>query len=98
MIPPLLVSIFNLFVGSIFVLSAYVVYRNISRTIKYKEKLLPLHVWTITISYLTMCGSFLYAQTDNPIIFYVRFAAIFLGVYALWTLVMHYKQDKHTHH
>lgn len=88
------VAVFDLFIGSIFVLSAYVIARNLTRTIRQKEKFLPLHVWTITISYLIMCGSFMFSQTTNPFVFYARFVALVLGVYALGTLVAYQQRRK----
>lgn len=87
--------VFYLLIGTIFVLSAYVIVRNVRRTIRQKEKLLPLHVWMISLSYLIMCGTFVFSQTDNPFIFYSRFVAILMGVYALWILVRYQKKRQH---
>lgn len=92
----LFVSLFNLLIGTVAVLSCYVIGSNLKRTIANREKLLPLHVWMISMSYLIMTFTFLYAQTDNPYIFAIRFVALLMGIYALWILVSYQKQKRST--
>lgn len=95
MVPSYLLQIFYLLIGVVFVLGLYVVGRNLKRTIQNREKLLPLHVWTIAVSYLIMTGTFLHPKANlEPYIFGLRFAALVMGVYALGTLVSY--QNKRT--
>ncbi len=95
MVPYSLWAIFYLLIGSVFVFGLYVVGRNLKRSLQNKEKLLPLHVWTISVSYLVMVGTFLHPETnDTPYIFALRFFALLMGVYALGTLVAY--QNKRT--
>ena len=86
----ILVQVYHLLTGSVFVLGAYVVGRNLKRYKANREKLLPLHVWLISASYLIMVATFLHPDTNYaPSVFIARFVALAMGIYALWVLVKH---------
>lgn len=86
--PEFLIQLYHLLIGTVFVLGFYVVGGNLKRTIRNKEQLLPLHVWMISVSYLIMVATFLHPKTNYTwYIFGFRFAALLMGIYALWVLV-----------
>lgn len=89
MIETTLVTMFNLMIGGIFVLSFYVITINIRATLKGTRKLLHLHIWLISASYLILCASMAFRQNELTSLFYVRFFAVLLGFVSLWVLVTH---------
>lgn len=92
----ILVQVYHLLIGTVFVLGFTVVGRNIKRSIVNKEKLLPLHVWMIALSYLIIVGTFMHPDTNyTPVIFALRFLSLFMGIYALWVLVSYQNRREH---
>lgn len=96
MIHDILVQLYHLLVGAIFVLGGYVIVHNYKQARANKARLLPLHVYMISISYLIVVATFLHPSTNyDPLVFTARFIALFMGIYALWVLVkMQRKQTK----
>lgn len=82
------VQIYHLLVGTVFVLGFYVIGHNYKQVRNKRARLLPLHVYMISISYLVMVATFLHPNTNyDPVVFVARLAALLMGIYALWILV-----------
>jgi hypothetical protein len=78
--------IFYFLIGTVFCLSLYVIVRNLKRTFTQKDKLMPLHIWTISVSYNLMVLSFVFDEHALSWLFFTRFFAVVIGAYALWVL------------
>ena len=72
--------------GVLLATSLYIVIRYLQRWRKRKSNPLPLHVWTITVSYVLIVLSILVGPKEYNISFWFYIPGFVLGTYALWTL------------